>query len=115
MSVSSYGTYVFVICFCDFTSGGRILTLNTNWELAAYEQVFTAHRDRPEQRTAAQRRMTQWSQRKGADLQYLLPKGEKIAVGIKEQVLEQVRDDALRQAGQDLLLSLKRTGLGYPA
>ena len=59
MSVSGYGTYVFVMCFCVFTSGGRILTLNTNWELVAYEQVFTAHRDRPEQRADVQGRMTQ--------------------------------------------------------
>ena len=108
MIVSSYGTYVFVICFCDFTSGGRILTLNTNWELAAYEQVFTAHRDRPEQRAAVQRLLSQWSQRKFEDLQYLLPNEEEIAVGIKLQVWEQVRK--LAHASDSQLLSLKRTG-----
>jgi hypothetical protein len=56
--------------------------------------------------------MTEWSQMKGEELQYLLPKEEEIAVGIKlqvwEQVMEQVRN--LAHASDPQLLSLKRTG-----
>jgi hypothetical protein len=95
MSVSRYGSNIFVRCFCDFTSGGRKLTKITFWQVAAYEQVSTAHRDRPEPRAAAQRRMTQWSQRKREDLTYLLP----IAVGINLQVWEQVRKLAHARIG----------------
>ena len=104
MRVLRYGLYIFVRCFCDFTSGGRKLTKITKWELAADVKVFNAHWDRPEQRAAVQCRRTQWSQMKGEDLPYLLP----IAVGIKLQVWEQVRK--LAHASDPQLLSLKRTG-----
>jgi hypothetical protein len=55
--------------------------------------------------------MTQWSERKGEDLRYLLPNEEEIAVGIKEQVREQVRELAHMQAGltDPQMISLKRT------
>ena len=108
MSVSRYGSYIFVSCFCDFTCGGRKLTKITNWELAAYEQVFTAHRGRPEQRAVVQRLMSQWSQRKVEDLQYLIPNEEEIAVGIQLHMWEQVRK--LAHASDPQLISLKRTG-----
>ncbi len=48
----------------------------TNWQAVPYEQVFTAHRDRPELGAALQLRMTQWSQRKRDDLENLFPKEE---------------------------------------
>jgi 16S rRNA U516 pseudouridylate synthase RsuA-like enzyme len=54
--------------------------------------------------------MTYWSQRKGEDLHYLLPKEEEIVVEIKSQVREQVRK--LAHALDPQLLSLKRIGLG---
>jgi hypothetical protein len=57
----------------------------TYWQAAMYEQVFIAHRER---RTMVQRLMTQWSQRKGTELQYLLPKEEDIAMGVKGQLRE---------------------------
>jgi hypothetical protein len=56
--------------------------------------------------------MTQWSQRKGKDLHCILPKEEEIAVGIKLQVWEQVRDQVrkLAHAPDAQLLLIKRTG-----
>ena len=59
----------------------------TYWQDVAYEHVFTAHRER---RAAVHCRMTQWSQRKGEELKYLLPKEEEIAVGVKEHLREHV-------------------------
>ena len=51
------------------------------------------HRDRPLQGVAAlQRRVTQWSHRKGEDRQYLFQRVENIVVGIKEEVREHVRE-----------------------
>ena len=84
----------------------------TYWQVAPYEHVFTPHQDRPEPRATVQRRMTQWSQRKGGDKQYILPKEQKIAVGMKLQVWEQVREQVrkLAHASDPQLLSLNRSG-----
>ena len=108
MSVSRYGAYIFVRCFVILQVAVENLLKITYWQAADYEHVFIAHRER---RAAVQRRVTQWSQRKGEELKYLLPKGEEIAVGVKEKLREHVREHALLQAGPDpQLLSLKPIG-----
>jgi hypothetical protein len=84
---------------------------NTSWQLAPYEQVFTTHRDRSEQRAAHQRRSTQMSQRPCEHLQYLHHKKELVAAGVKEQVRELVREQhAHRHLDLHQLLSLNLTG-----
>ena len=107
---------LFYVTFFFPPSSCRKLTKFTNWELATYEQALTAHRDRPGLiRVAQLRRLTQRSHRKGEQLQYILPKEEKVAVGVKEKVRKQVREQVQSDMPQLLqLLPLKRTGLWQP-
>ncbi len=65
---------------------------NNNWEPVAFEKVFTAHRDRTDQRAVVQRRMTQKTQGKVEYRRYLLLKEEEIDEGGILQGQEEVRE-----------------------
>ncbi len=110
---STYGTYVFIRCFCDFTSGGRKLTTITYWQATCIyyasgpigaegncttldEPIEAKERRRPSISSSKERRNCG---------------GDKLRVW--QQLREQVRK--LAHAPDPQLISLKRTGKERPA